>query len=74
MDGALDGGAGVVGVYKIVEVFGLGFYVHVVLVEEVVDHGDGFLGIAALGRAVEGYAALRVCTAGYDVVEQLDIT
>ena len=73
MDGAVERGTGVEGVYSCAEVFAVGFYVRMMLIEEMVDHGDGFLGIATLARAVEGYAALRVCTAGYEVVEQLYI-
>ena len=73
IDGAVERRASIDGVYRCAEVFAFSFYVHMVFIEEMVDHADGFLGVATLARAMESYAALRVRTACYQVVEQVYI-
>jgi hypothetical protein len=73
IDGAVERRASIDGVYRCAKVFAFSFYVHVVFIEEMVDHGDSFLGIATLARTVKGYAALRIGTTGYEMVEQLNI-
>jgi hypothetical protein len=41
------------------------------LVQEVIDHCDGFLGVLTLGRPMECHAAVGVCTARDEVIEEL---
>lgn len=73
VDGAVERGARVDGVDRSAQILAIGFYVHVVLIQEMIDHSDGFLGVRTFTRAVEGHAAMRVRAAGYEVVEQLYI-
>jgi hypothetical protein len=70
VDSAFERCANVGGVYYCPEVCVIGFYVHVLLVQEMVYHCDGFVWIATLAGPVEGHAVLRIRAAGDDVVKQ----
>ena len=72
VDGAVEGSTGVTReVYLVAHVVIVGFNVHVMFIQEVVDHCDGFLGVLTLGCPMKCHAAVRVCTTGDEVVEQL---
>jgi hypothetical protein len=73
VDSAFERCANVGGVYCCAEICVVGFYVHVVLVQEMVYHCDGLVWIVTLAGPVEGHAALRIRAAGDDVVKQLRI-